>query len=463
MQKRQGFVERLLPSLKALVALVCILLLLPAPAVARRKQAPRGTKRHPTRKPSGPRAKRLPLPHRRATRAFDGDALRAGRVPAEEHVHVRRGDTFESILAARGVGAAEALPWFEAAAQVYDLRRVRPRRGVTLEFDRASRDLQAIKYEIDDRTLLVVESSDIGIRAYRTSLPYVLEVKGVAGRITRGLREDAREAGVPPRIVSELADIFGWDVDVENGLQEGDEFRVLYENLWQVGLGRGEPGKVMGASIVRQGEPITAVYFEDDDGRGGYYQPSGKPLSRAFLRYPVDFTEISSEFSLLRLHPILHRERPHLGVDFAAPRGTPVRAAASGRVSYAGWARGLGRCVRIGHSDAITSTYGHLAGIVPNLEVGSSVERGQVIGYVGATGLATGPHLHYALDHEGEYVDPLALHPGTDQAVPSSAHRMFDKVEAEVVRQLEALPATSTPQTVTLSRAAYPSAAFRAE
>jgi murein DD-endopeptidase MepM/ murein hydrolase activator NlpD len=443
----------LLPRSTTLIVLVCVVLLPTQGALAARRKRParpahgRHARTHPRR----------PVRAHRAPRPVDGGSS------VEEHVHLRRGDTLESVLAARGVGTAEAQPWVEAAARVYDLRRVQPRRGVTLRFDRESRALEEVRYEIDDHTLLILAETPDGIEARRESLPYFTEVKGVAGRIERGLREDAAQLGVPEQVIARLGDIFGWDVDVEEGLRAGDEFRVLYENMWQAGIGAPQAGTVIGASLVTDGREVTAVYFEDTDGRGAYYRPSGEALSRTFLRYPVDFTEITSEFSLLRFHPILHVGRPHLGVDFAAPRGTPVRAAASGAVTYSGWLGSLGRCVRLEHPDGLTSTYGHLSRIAAGLAVGSAVERGQVIGYVGATGLATGPHLHYGLERDGEYVDPLALHPAPERPIPAGDRRTFERVEKEVVRHLAALRESGTPQTVFLSRLAEPDAAERPE
>ena len=377
---------------------------------------------------------------------------RGTRGSAAEHLNVRRGDTLEAILAERGIGTAEARPWLAAAARVYDLRRIRPRRGVNLTFDRATHALEAVRYQIDGRTLLVLEAQEDGtIAARRELLPYFVEVRGVAGRIERGLSEDAVEFGMPARVVSDLADIFGWDVDVAGDLRPGDEFRVVYEDIWQTGGTRPEPGNVLGAQIVSRGRTTTAIFFEDADGNGGYYRPSGDALSRTFLRYPLEFTEITSDFSLLRLHPILHIFRPHRGVDFAAPRGTPVRAVGDGTVSYAGRLKELGRCVRIDHAGALTSSYGHLSGVAPGVQAGAAVKRGQLIGYVGATGLATGPHLHYALDRDGEYVDPLALSGAVEQPVPAAARRAFERVQAEMTRELASLPEMAHPLTVTLS------------
>jgi murein DD-endopeptidase MepM/ murein hydrolase activator NlpD len=390
-----------------------------------------------------PRPTRTPERSTRTARREGSDGV---------HLHVRRGDSLAKLLAAQGVGRGESAAWLEAFDSVHDLRLLQPRRGITLRFDRGSHALEAIHYEIDDHALVVVEKTTTGIRAQRTTLPYFTEVKGAAGIISRGLRSDAEQAGVPPTVVSELADIFGWELDLERDLHPDDEFRVLYENIWQTGAARAQAGRVLGAEVVTGGGPVTAIYFEDRDGRGAYYRPSGRPLSRGFLRYPVEFTEITSEFSPERLHPILGGVRPHLGVDLAAPHGTPVRAVASGTVQEAGWSGRLGRSVRLDHAGGIASTYGHLARVAPGIRPGAAVETGQVIGYVGATGLATGPHLHFAVERGGEYVDPLALAAtDTAPALPDTSRRSFERVRTTVTQKLAGLPRTVEPLTVSLS------------
>lgn len=368
---------------------------------------------------------------------------------------MRRGDTLESLLAARGVGASEARLWTAAASTVYDPRGLRPRHGVTLRFDRGTHALEAVHYEMDDRSLLVLERFGSGIHAERAALPYFIELKGAAARIDRGLREDATAAGIPGGVVSGVADIFAWELGPGIELQPGDTVRVLYENTWQAGGPRPEPGGIVGARIVARGRSLTAVFFEDEDGNGAYYTPAGEPLSRDFLRYPLDFVDITSEFSLLRRHPILGLSRPHLGVDFAAPRGTPVRAVASGTVTEAGWAGELGRCVRLEHAGTLTSVYGHLARFADGLREGMRVERAQVIGYVGSSGLSTGPHLHFALGRGGEYVDPMRFTAGPGNRIPDGARRTFDRVQLAITRQLSALRETERPLTVSLSSAAY--------
>jgi murein DD-endopeptidase MepM/ murein hydrolase activator NlpD len=373
------------------------------------------------------------------------------RGTVDEHLHVRKGDTVENILAARGIGITEAREWIASTADVFDLTKIRPRHGLTLRFDRETHVLESLRYEVDQRNLLVAEQVGENITARLEDLPYFVEVKGIAGRIEHGLREDTIAAGVPARIAADLADIFGWDVDVENGLRTGDEFRVIYENIWQVGMPAPQAGKVLAAELVVGGKRQTAVLFEDADGQGGYYAPTGQAISRDYLRYPVEFTEITSQFSLDRLHPISGQRRPHWGVDLAAPHGTPVRAAANGVVTVSGWESGLGKTVRIGHMRSVDSTYGHLSAIAPAIVPGAQVERGQVIGYIGSTGLSTGPHLHYELARDGEHVDPLEFTCDREPAIEFHLVKQFERSQREVTKQLASIPSTRQPTSLSMS------------
>jgi murein DD-endopeptidase MepM/ murein hydrolase activator NlpD len=368
------------------------------------------------------------------------------------HVHLERGDTLVGVLGKHGVDVAEAHAWATAAADAYNVRHMRPGQGLSLRFKALSRQLIEIRYEIDGRSLLVVERTPDGLAGRREVLPYVTETRGIGGEITHGLWQDVVDAGAPPEVAAQLVDILGGDIDFSR-LQPGDEFRVLYENIWIVGAKEGMAGKVVGAQFTSGGTEVTAVLFEDADGRGGYYRPDGQAVGRHFLRYPLEFSRISSTFTHRRFHPVLQRYRPHLGIDFAAPRGTPVRATADGRVTTAGWLSGLGRTVRIDHRDGLRSTYGHLNGIASRVKHGVSVKRGQVIGYVGSTGLATGPHLHYAMQRKNTYVNPLSLRGMSADPVSPGSRRGFMRVRDTVTVQLARLDLGTTMPVVESMRA----------
>jgi murein DD-endopeptidase MepM/ murein hydrolase activator NlpD len=345
-----------------------------------------------------------------------GNQSRAEERPnlIERHAMIRRGDSFARILRMYDVSPARALAFERAARQVFDLARIRPRRSISLLFDRTSDELVGVEYSIDDTIVLVVEAGFDGtLHARLARTPSSVEIRGVSGTIGESTASDCGEAGVPDRIVNEIADLFAWDVDFE-GLSPGDRFRAVYE----VAVGEhGEAvqmGAILAAEIESQGRVVTAIYHADDDGVGAYFDPEGRSLERGQLRYPLEFTRVSSEFSESRFHPILRRSRPHRGVDFAAPKGTPVRAVADGVVSTAGWDSGLGLAVRIAHGPAgfpYDSLYGHLSRIARLKVPGRVVRKGEIIGYVGSTGLATGPHLHFALHAGEDYVDPLRLTP----------------------------------------------------
>lgn len=365
----------------------------------------------------------------------------------DEHIHLTRGDTLVTLLSGRGLSTPEAYAWSKAANTAYDVRRMHPRRGLTLRFEARTRKLRSIRYEIDDRTLLVVESRDGRLEARRETLPYVTEVRGVAGIIEHGLWQDLLAAGAPQEVASALSEVFGWEFDLER-LQGGDEFRVLYETIWPIGSTSPSVGKILAASLESGNKSITALLHEDEDGRGGYYTADGRALGRAFLRYPVEFTKISSTFSARRFHPILRRRRPHLGVDFAAPYGTPVHAAADGRVVDAGWEGGLGRAIRVEHADGYRTTYGHLSRIAGSVRPGKTVHRGQVIGYVGSTGLSTGNHLHYGVEHDGKHVDPLALKSLGTASIPSHKRPSFERLRRRITQQLALLSTGSGPVVV---------------
>jgi murein DD-endopeptidase MepM/ murein hydrolase activator NlpD len=239
-------------------------------------------------------------------------------------------------------------------------------------------------------------------------------------------------------------DMFGWDIDFALEIRQGDEFGVLYEQNFQDGQFLSD-GRVIAAEFVNAGKRHRAVWFESADGLvKGYFSPDGHGMRKAFLRAPVDFTRISSKFTTRRLHPISGRVRAHKGIDYAAPRGTPIRAAGGGRVELSGRNGGYGNCVIVNHGNGITTLYGHMSRIAAKR--GARVSQGDIIGYVGSTGASTGPHLHYEYRVRGVHKNPATVTmPRTE--LPAQYRVEFDRRAGEALAQLAvvARPLTDNP------------------
>jgi murein DD-endopeptidase MepM/ murein hydrolase activator NlpD len=253
-----------------------------------------------------------------------------------------------------------------------------------------------------------VSREPTGLKADVLQNPLETRSRTARGVIDRSLFEAVEAAGANDQTAVALADIFGWDIDFVLDVRAGDAFVVTYDQIFRDGA-YVKDGPIQAASFVNQGREFRAVRYTDPAGGSHYYTPDGRGLQKAFLRAPVDFTRVSSRFNSARVHPILNRIRAHQGVDYAAPMGTPVRAAGDGRIRFAGRKGGYGNLVEIEHSRSIVTVYGHLARFSKEARVGAPVTQGTVIAYVGMTGLATGPHLHYEYRVNGVFKNPQTV------------------------------------------------------
>jgi murein DD-endopeptidase MepM/ murein hydrolase activator NlpD len=282
------------------------------------------------------------------------------------------------------------------------------RLGEALHFVYHDDELEGFERRLnDDETLKVVRGPD-GLRADVLQNPLEGRTRTVRGTIDRSLFEAVTAAGAHDQTAVNLADIFQWDIDFILDVQPGDSFVVTYRELYQNGA-YVKDGPILAASFVNQGHSYVAVRYVDEESGARYFTPDGRSLHKAFLRAPVEFTRVSSKFNSTRYHPILNLIRAHKGTDYAAPMGTPVRAAGDGRVGYAGPKGGYGNVVEIEHSRNITTVYGHLSRFAKGTRTGAHVTQGQVIAYVGMTGLATGPHLHYEYRVNGVFKNPQTV------------------------------------------------------
>jgi murein DD-endopeptidase MepM/ murein hydrolase activator NlpD len=282
------------------------------------------------------------------------------------------------------------------------------RLGESLHFVYRDDELQGFERRLNENETLKVIRGPDGLRADVLQDPLEGRTRTVRGTIDRSLFEAVTAAGAHDQTAVNLADIFQWDIDFILDVQPGDSFVVTYRELYQNGV-YVKDGPILAASFVNQGRPYSAVRYVDSEGAARYFTPDGRSLHKAFLRAPVEFTRISSRFNSARYHPILNLIRAHKGTDYAAPMGTPVRAAGDGHIAYAGPKGGYGNVVEIEHSRNVTTVYGHLSRFAKGMRAGAHVVQGQVIAYVGMTGLATGPHLHYEYRVNGVFKNPQTV------------------------------------------------------
>ena len=318
-----------------------------------------------------------------------------------QSVHLIKPDeTFTTILKKERLPWGQFAAWINAAQKIYELRRLQINHALTLSYEHdqlGTPTLRTVAYSIDKRSLLVLEKDESGhIESWVETVPTTLVWRAVGGRITHSLGWAASKIGVPASIIDAVADM-GWDLNLSYDLQPGDPFKIIFEEIQHDGQAV-RHGKVLAAEIMNKGKKHLVFPLDAEEGMG---------FGQQFLRYPVQFTRISSVFNDARLHPIYKRRRPHLGVDFAAPPGTPVRAVAAGKVTYAGWRGNYGHFLKIDHDGPHSSAYAHLRQIKKGVRAGTFVKRGQVIGEVGSSGAATGPHLHFEMHRNGRYINPL--------------------------------------------------------
>lgn len=329
-------------------------------------------------------------------------------------VTLKRGDTLFDILMKEGIQPGRIHGLVECARPVHDLGKLRQGMKFTLVYD--NRDGRILHFEtaLDGDHLLIVESQGDTLAARKEAFDFETRHRTVLGTIDDSLFMSANDAGLPLLLTLSLAEIFAWDIDFNVDIREGDSFKVLFEEKHLDGS-FARYGRILAAEITNRGRAFWAIYFEGSDGRTDYFDRDGRSLQKLFLKSPLKYTRISSRFTQRRLHPILKIYRPHLGVDYAAPTGTPVHAIGDGRVTFAGSKGGFGRYVEIRHNGVYTSSYGHLHRYAQGIRAGRYVRQGQVIGYVGSSGLATGPHLDFRLLKNGCFINPLTVnYPNAD-------------------------------------------------
>jgi len=340
---------------------------------------------------------------------------------------VRRGDTLGSVLARLGVDDTSAQNFLRTDAATRALYKLRPGRSLRAQTDGDGRLIALRSLAPGGEMLAVDRGPDRGDAVFiaRSAIPAAttgLELR--ANEIRSSLFAAADAVGLPDAVTTQLAELFSGDVDFLHDLRRGDRFTVLYETRRIDGESIGA-GRIIAAEFVSKGVAHRAFLWRSADGGDGYYAEDGRSIRKAFLRSPVAFTRVTSGFSLARLHPFLQTWRAHKGVDFAAPTGTPVRAAGSGRVIVAGIQGGYGNVVMLQHGGSYSTVYAHLSRFAAGIKPGVRVDQGEVIGYVGQTGWATGPHLHYEFRVDNVQKNPLTIALPSAQPVPDAQRAKY--------------------------------------
>jgi murein DD-endopeptidase MepM/ murein hydrolase activator NlpD len=363
---------------------------------------------------------------------------------------IQAGDTLGNLFIRYGLSLADRKLWLQAIQKHLPLSAFRPGKEVQLYLSRAlsanqkaKEQLKALEVEQNEDSILTWEKGTKGIVFSKREKPYDVELKTAGGIVERTLFEDGARVGLSSTILSQLADIFSWELDFDKEIQKGDTFKVLYEERSRQGSKNRPALKILAAELVNAGRRYFAMYFEKEKGKGDYYDLNGRTLARAFLRFPLEFTNISSGFADSRIHPILKIDVPHHGVDFAAGRGTPVRSVADGKILFAGWRKGgYGRLIEIEHDPTYSSRYAHLQSVAKGIRNGSTVQKGQVIGYVGSSGLSTGPHLHFEIYQNNAYVDPLNFESPAEDQIEPALLKVFENRKQLFTVELAATPAS---------------------
>ncbi len=320
---------------------------------------------------------------------------------------IQRGDTIGTLLSRLKVVDPEAASFLRNPENSHSLYQLTPGRTVQAKTDQNGL-LISLRYLDAAGDELTVERTAQGLQSKEQSAYLETRVLMKSAAIGSSLFAATDSVGLPDSVATQIADMFASDIDFRKDLRKGDHFTVVYEMLYS----NGEPvkvGRILAAEFVNQGKSHRAIYFQTPGGNGGYYTPEGKSLRKAFLRCPLPFSRVTSGFTTARFHPFLLKWRAHKGVDFGAPIGTPVRATADGQVEFRGVQRGYGNVIILQHQGRFSTAYGHLSRFAKGLHKGKKISQGEIIGYVGMTGWATGPHLHYEFRINDKPVDPLKV------------------------------------------------------
>jgi len=323
---------------------------------------------------------------------------------------IQKGKTLSDILSSHGFSPAEIHKLRQGVKHVYDLAKIKAGKELRI-YSTAHGDIDSLEYDIDGESFLSIRITEEAYKAEIKKFPFEIKTRMVSGVIENNLMSAVEKENEKDLLAISLANMFGWDIDFYADLREGDSFKIIFEKKYLYGSFVGY-GNILAAEFVNQGKIFQAFrYIYSDTKEWDYFDFKGNSLRKQFLKSPLQSARITSRFSFRRLHPVLKVYRPHYGVDYAAPVGTPVQVTADGIVTFTGWNGGAGRMIKIRHKNAYETMYLHLKSFAGGIKKGVKVKEGQFIGRVGSSGESTGPHLDYRIKHQGKYINPLAFNP----------------------------------------------------
>ncbi|WP_028695770.1 peptidoglycan DD-metalloendopeptidase family protein [Pseudomonas cremoricolorata] len=354
-------------------------------------------------------------------------------LPGHREVTVARGDTLSTLFAKVGLPSNAVHDMLASSKQAKQFSQLKHGQVLQFELDKDGQ-LTSLHSKVSNLESIRLTRAEKGYTFSREVSKPVVRTAYAHGVIKSSLSASAQRAGLSHNLTMDMARVLGYDIDFAQDIRQGDEFDVVYEQKVMDGKVVGT-GNILSARFTNRGKTYTAVRYTNKQGNTNYYTADGNSLRKAFIRTPVDFARISSRFSAGRKHPILNKIRAHKGVDYAAPRGTPIKAAGDGKVVLAGRRGGYGNTVILAHGNKYQTLYGHMQGFAKGVKTGGSVKQGQVIGYIGTTGLSTGPHLHYEFQVNGVHVDPLSQKvPMADPIAKAERQRFMQQSQPLIAR-----------------------------
>jgi murein DD-endopeptidase MepM/ murein hydrolase activator NlpD len=364
--------------------------------------------------------------------------------PAWQSVMVKRGDSLARIFQRLNLSARDLHTIMTLGNETLVLKRLQPDQILQLHID--ENQFKALKYGVDLVTTLYVVKTDDGFHAETLIEKLETHVKHANVVIEDSLFLSGVEAGLSDNLIMQLVAIYGWDIDFALDIRRDDRFSMIYEEQYKNGI-KVKEGPILAAEFVNRDTPFRAVRYRHEDGHSDYYSETGHSMRKAFLRTPVNFTRISSRFSLKRKHPILNKVRAHRGVDYAAPSGTPIKATGDGTVTSLGRNGGLGKAIILRHGGQYSTVYAHLSRYKKGIKTGIRVKQGQIIGYVGMTGLASGPHLHYEFRVNGVHRNPLKIKLPKAKGIPAKTKSYFMTQIEPLLAELDSIQVNINPIT----------------